>query len=130
MPIENIKTYENLAQEAINSKSQECEDYAENLIILSQTNPVLGLNVDPIKYAKRVKSREKDKANKLAGEITLTQDEKDQAKTDQKLSEYEVKCWAASDKAIKEVNKGTDPELIMVLDVSTLTTWPIWTPPV
>lgn len=115
---------------AINTKTEECEDFAEALINVAKSNPSVGVTANPRLYTKRIKARERNNNNKLSGEIILTQDEKDQAKTDQKLSEYEVKCWDASDKAVKEVNKGTDPALIKLLDVSTLTTWPVWSPPV
>ena len=117
-------------EQAKRIKVQECEQYAETLIENSKSNPTQGVSVDPIMYSKRIKAREKDKANKLAGEIILTQEEKDQAKTDQKLSEYEVKCFDASDKAIKEVEKETTIDDIMAIDVITITTWPVWVAPI
>lgn len=116
--------------EAKEIKYYEAEEYAESLISQAYANPTEGAVEDAVRNSKRVKVRERDKANRIAGGITLTQDEKDQAKIDQKLSEYEVKCWAASDKAIEEINKGTDVYAIKALDISTLTTWPVWVPPV
>ena len=111
------------------AKTRESEQYAADLIHAANAHPQQGLNVDPDLHRRRADARRKDKADKQAGELALDEDEKNQAKVDQKMSEYEGKCWAASDKAIKEIDKGDDVAEVMALEIPTITTWPVWEPP-
>ena len=111
-------------------KYAEADIYAQNLIDDAYANPVQGSSVDGVQYEKLVNSRRKDKADKLAGEIALDTAEKDEAKTDQKLSEYERKCQEANDKARTEIDKGDTADEVMAMDIPTITTWPVWSPPV
>lgn len=117
-------------EEAQASKYNESENYAQSLIDAAMANPQQGVTANAQIYKHRLNTRVQDKANKQAGDIVLTQAEKDQAKIDQKLSEYEGKCWDASDKAIKEIDKGTTVDEVMAIDIPTITVWPIWSPPV
>ena len=115
---------------AYSVKKNEADAYAQNLIDEAFANPQIGITTDPDAHKRRTGSRRKDKADKQAGEIALTQEEKDEAKIDQKLSEYEIKCWDAADKVHGNVDKEDTVAGVMVIDVETNTTWPIWEPPV
>ena len=121
---------EDLLSEAVALKYAEADAYAQDLIADAYDNPVQGTTVDGVQYEKLVNSRRKDKADKLAGEIALDQAEKDEAKTDQKLSEYENKTQTANDKARTEINKGNAAAEVLAMDIPTITTWPIWSAPV
>ena len=116
--------------EAVANKYAEADAYAQGLIDDAYANPVQGVTVDNVLHERIVNSRRKDKADKLAGEIALDQAEKDEAKTDQKLSEYERKCQEANDKARTNIDKGNDADEVMAMDIPTITTWPEWSPPV
>ena len=115
---------------AVEVKKNESDDYAQALIDDANANPQVGVVIDSSANKRRTESRRKDKADKQAGEIALDQEEKDQAKTDQKLSEYETKCWDESDKVHANIDKEDTVNDVMAIDVATNTTWPIWEPPV
>ena len=116
--------------EAVAAKYSEADVYGQSLINAAYANPTQGANVDGELQKRIVGSRQKDRADKVAGEITLTQEEKDIAKTDQKLSEYETKVNDAIDKARAEIDKKDTAAEVMALDIPTITTWPVWSPPV
>jgi len=118
-----------LEAEKLNKKN-EADAYGQNLIDDAYGNPQQGISTEAEIHKRRTESRRKDKADKQAGEITLTEEEKNQSKTDQKLSEYETKCWDASDKVHANIDKEDTVDDVMAIDVETNTTWPIWEPPV
>jgi len=117
-------------EQAYEIKKNESDAYAQNLIDEAFTNPQIGVVTDGNAHKRRTESRRKDKADKQAGEIALTQDEKDEAKVDQKLSEFETKAWDASDKVHGNIDKEDTVNDVMAIDVETNTIWPIWEPPV
>ena len=117
-------------EQAVDIKKMESEQYAQELIDDAYTNPQEGVITDGPTHKRRTESRRKDKADKQAGDVSLTQEEKDEAKIDQKLSEYETKCWDASDKVLANIDKEDTVENVMSIDVATNTLWPVWEPPV
>lgn len=117
-------------ERAVAVKTDESETYAQSLITEAYANPISGQTENPVTYNRRVETRRKDKADKQAGDITLDQAEKDEAKSDQKLSEYEGKAWTSSDKVIKNIHKESTVNGVMGIDVQSSITWPVWTPPV
>ena len=116
-------------EESQQSKTNEIELYADNLVKNAYNNPTQSqTDIDGKRYKNKVNLRSKDKSNKVSGEVTLTQDEKDQSKTDQKLSEYELKIDNDTDKAISNMLKLNTVDEIKSFDVSA-ETWNVWTPP-
>ena len=107
-------------------KKAESDAYAEDLIEAAYSNPSVGVTENPGTYKKIVAARERNNANKLAGEIALAQDEKDQAKVDQKLSEYDGKVTVANDKSYTEIDKKSYVSEVEALVIETITTWPTW----
>lgn len=74
-------------------------------------------------------NRQNNISNKKAGEIPLDQDEKEQAKIDQKLTEHHGKLYEAEDKGKKDVDKLNTAEEVMSFDPRTDIDWPEWRPP-
>ena len=112
-------------------KKQEAEQHAQALIDKTFSNPTQSdVDINLKFHKKLVEARQNDKANRLAGGISLGIDEIDQAKTDQKLSEYEVKCWEAYIKAIAEIDKKSTAAEVVAININNITTWPEWSPPV
>ena len=109
-------------------KGDEIRAYANQLVTDATSNPVDGLVVDPIDYAKVSNSARNDRADKISGELTLTQAEKDDAKNAQKLSEFEGKIWADAGKATSNMEK-----LSTTLEVSNFNisaeSWNVWIAP-
>ena len=116
-------------EHAVKIKSNESEQYAQANIDQAYSEPTQGVIVDGATHKRRTESRRKDKSDKQAGEIVLTEDEKNEAKTDQKLSEHETKCWDASDKVLKNIDKESTVVDVMAIDVATNTNWPVWSAP-
>jgi len=111
------------------NKKNESDAYAQSLIDEAYANPQVGVVTDTGTHKRRTETRRKDKADKQAGDIALDQAEKDQSKIDQKLSEYEGKCWDASDKVHDNIDKETIISGVVAIDVETNTNWPVWSPP-
>ena len=118
-----------LLQMAKKKRYLDVKVYAQNLIDSAYANPTQGVTADPQIHKEKMNIRRNQKADKLAGEIALTQAEKDEAKTDQKLSEYEYKIWDDADKAITNIDKLNTVQEIEDFDISTQS-WNVWTPPV
>ena len=114
--------------EAYAEKEAEIYAYGNILIDMAYANPVQGVNTDPVFYKEKISRRKSNKADKLTGEIVLTQEEKDEAKTDEKLSEYEIKISNDQDKAISNLHKLTGVDNIMVFDIAN-ENWNTWIPP-
>ena len=113
------------------SKKQECYQYTESLIDEAYSNPTQSdVDVDFNLHKKLVVARQNNNANKSAGGLSLTIDETNQAKTDQKLSEHEVKCWETYIKSVTEIDKKTTAEDVAAIDVATVVVWPIWVAPI
>jgi len=118
-------------EKAYATKEQETEDYAQSRIDDAYKTPQQGVSYsNPKFWERRQNSRRKDKADKQAGELPLDQAEIDTAKIDQKLSEFEGKTWADSDKVISNIHKKGTVEEVMVIDIETNITWNTWEPPV
>ena len=115
-------------QRARDKKYLESEAHADSLISAAYANPTDGVTENPSTYKKMVNARERDKANKVAGEITLDQTEKDVAKVDQKLSEYDGKTWIANDKCYTNIDKKDFVSEVEAIDILTIVVWPVWTP--
>ena len=121
--------YAMTVEQAYQSKEIEINAYALLLIYNAYSEPVQGITANSEKYKTKVQRRRTDRADKLAGEIVLTQEEKDEAKTDQKLSEYEVKITDDQEKAEINLHKLNTVAEIMSFDVEA-ESWNVWTPPV
>ena len=114
-------------------KNKEIRIYADTLITDAYSNPQNGVTTDPTDHRNIMSVRRNNKSDKLAGEISLSQIEKDEAKIDQKLSEHEEKILINRDKFILDTNDieidDIDPiaqvEAIVVEDLL----WTTWTPP-
>lgn len=115
--------------DAYKSKKQEIYKYGDDLITTAYTNPIQGVDTDPVFYKEKVSRRKSNKADKFVGGITLKQNEKDEAKVDEKLSGYEVKITNDQDKAIVNLHKLTGVDNIMIFDVSA-ENWNVWAAPV
>ena len=127
-PLEQSEITSNI-EEAQDSKAAECDSYAQGLIDAAYAEPTQGSTVNSDRNKRRTESRRKDLSDKMAGEFTLTQAEKDQSKVDQKLSEYEVKVYDDSDKAVINMLKLNTAIEIYAFDISA-ESWNVWTPPV
>lgn len=104
--------------------------YGNVLVETAYDNPTQELqDIDGHRYKDKVNIRSRNKSDKLAGEILLTQDEKDESKTDQKLAEYEVKIGDDSDKAITNMCKLSTVDEIMAFDIPS-ESWNVWIPPI
>ena len=113
------------------TKKVESDAYAQALIDAAFENPQQGVTVNKVNHRRQVETRRAGKADKSAGEIALSQAEKDEAKIDQKLSEYENKVWTDNDKVHTNIDAIVDNvSMIMAYDISTSTNWNVWTPPV
>lgn len=116
-------------EEAYLLKENEIIIYGDNLILNAYANPQVDLNVNPNHYLKKVNRIKSNKMDKLAGDIALTQEEKDEAKLHEKLSEYEIKISDDQDKAINNLHK-----IIIVSDIIDFNiieqSWNTWTPPI
>ena len=121
--------YEWTEQQAYETKEAEIDTYSDNLIANAYANPIQGITVNPDYYKKKINRRKSNKSDKIASEIELTDDEKNEAKTDEKLSEYEVKITADQDKAITNLHKLGGVENIMSFNVEA-ESWNVWTPPI
>ena len=110
------------------AKKIEINNHADALIENAYSNPTQTTTADPIIHRRDVEFRRNDKADKLAGEISLTQAEKDEAKIDQKLSEYEVKIYQDSDKAKTNMYKLNTSTEVNAFDVSA-ENWNLWISP-
>ena len=116
-------------EQAYDRKENEIFLYAESLIRDAYSNPYDGITVNPVRYRLKVNRRKANRADKLAGEITLTQTEKDAAKNSEKLSGYEVKITDDQDKAEINLHKLNAVIEIMSFDV-VAESWTVWIPPV
>ena len=116
-------------QEAYSNKEQEIITYGDALINGAYANPEQGVTVNFTLYKSKVNRRKSNKADKLASEIVLTTEEKDEAKVDEKLSEYEVKISNDQDKAITNLYKLNTVTDIMTFDVQA-ENWNVWVAPV
>lgn len=116
--------------EAYNYMGNEIITYANNLVDSAFSNPTQTItDIDPSAQRRKINKRRNNRVDKQAGEIALTQAEKDMAKTDQKLSEYEVKIDDDKDKAITNMMKLNTVEEVSNFDI-TAQTWTVWSPPV
>jgi len=111
------------------TKGNEIGVYSADLIEGAYANPVQGDVENPKVYRTQLNRRRANNADKLAGELSLGQPDKDQAKTDQKLSEYEVKISNDENKALSNMHKLDTVDEVMMFDVPAQN-WNIWTPPV
>ena len=115
------------------AKTSEIERHAEGLIATAYTTPTQGDVAAPVnsdKHRDKMAHRRNAKADKLAtGSLTLTAAEKDEAKTDQKLSEHEGKIYTDSDKAVTNMLKLTTSVEVKAFNIEA-ETWTSWTPPV
>lgn len=117
-------------ESALTTKESEIDIYANLLIDNAFSNPTIDqTDINPRVQRNIMSVRRNDKSDKLAGEITLTQEEKDESKTDQKLSEYELKINQDSDKAKVNVNKLNTVVEVVNFDISA-ESWNVWNPPV
>lgn len=115
-------------EEAQVTKHKEINAYGWQLIYDANGNPTDGITMEPEENIKRSANRTKDRANKLAGELTLKKSEKNEAKNDQKLSEYEGKVWADANKAIANMLKLDTTAEVSAFDVSA-ENWNVWIAP-
>ena len=113
--------------QAYEAKESEIDSYGENLITDAYSNPIQGVTENPTRYRKKVGRRKSNKADKIAGEIPLDSAEKDESKSDEKLSEYETKITADQDKATTNLHKLSGVSTIMNFDVPGQN-WNVWTP--
>jgi len=123
---QEIDDYIAKAQKA---KAQECDNYGQTLIDEANTHPQESITTYSEANKRRTEARRRNKADKQAGNIALDELEKDQAKIDQKLSEYETKVWKDSDKAITNMMKLDTATEIYAFDVPAQN-WTIWVSPV
>jgi len=114
-------------------KNNEIRVHADYLIREAYSNPREGIVSDPDDHRNIMSVRRNNKSDKLAGEIALTQAEKDEAKTDQKLSEFEQKIINDRDDFILETNdiEIDDPDPIIQVEniIVPALNWNTWTPP-
>ena len=112
-------------EEAYSTKETEINAYAESLIHDANSNPSDGVTMDADENIKRSVNRAKDRSNKMAFDKVLTETEKNEAKNDQKLSEYEGKIWDDSDKTILNMMKLDTVLEVSAFDVEAenFTTW-------
>ena len=128
-PLTQQEMDDNLAN-AQTRKIAEIDNYADDLVADAYNNPVQGETIDGIRYRKQVGTRTKNKSDKMAGEIALDQEEKDQSKTDQKLAEYEVKAGTDdANKAVTNMYKLDLPSEVNAFDVAA-ESWTVWNPPI
>lgn len=123
-----INPYEEDIELTKESKVVSANSYAIGLIHNAYSNPIEGVEVDATIQRNVMSLRRNNKANKLAGEIALTQAEKDESKVDQKLSEYELKVLADADKVIANINKLDTVEEVNAFDI-TVQNWNMWVAP-
>lgn len=115
--------------EAYAIKELGIDTYGDKLIENAYSNPVEGIIENPIFYRKKVSRRKSNKSDKISAEVSLKEVEKNEAKTDEKLSGYEVKISDDQDKAITNLYKLSGVDNIMSFDVAA-ENWTIWVPPV
>jgi len=120
---------DNNIKNARDSKTDEIYGYGNNLVKGAYTNPIQGVTKDPNRYEITVAKRKSNKSDKMAGDISITQADKDVAKSDEKLSGYSVKIDADENKAIDNMLKLNTVQEIKAFDVAS-ETWNVWTPPV
>jgi len=118
-----------LLQKQKDFKYIEVNNYADVLIEDAYSNPVQDIISDPIEHRNIISVRRNNKSDKIAGEIVLTQEEKDEAKTDQKLSEYEQKILTDSSKVKENIDKLNTVQEVIDFNISA-ENWNVWTPPV
>ena len=128
-----MKSEETKLAEALSAsqheKTLEIDIYAYELIDNAYSNPMQDVTVNPIIYKNDMALRRNDKADKLAGEIALSVDEKLSSKTDQKLSEYEYKISQDRNKAVTNMLKLNTAVEVNAFDVSA-ENFNEWLPPV
>ena len=111
-------------------KGKEITQYANALIEDANANPTQGsMGGDALLNKKQLNRRRADRADKLAGDINISPPDKEQAKTDQKLSEYETKISADENKASSNMMKLNTVDEVMAFDVPA-ENWNVWAPPV
>jgi len=121
--------YEDISlEDAQAKKTAEINTYADNLVYQANTNPIDGVTMRAEDNIKKANTRRKDRLDKLASEKLLNEDEKNEAKTDQKLSEFEGKIWSDADKAISKMVKLDTTLEISNFDVSAQN-WNVWVAP-
>lgn len=128
--IENLSAEEisGIKLKELNKKIEEIDKKFDSLSTIAYSNPQISVEKDPKNHKKDISIRTNNKLNKIVGEILLTQEEKDEAKLDQKLSEYEVKLSINKNKVLTNLYKLTGAGEINNFDVE-LENWESWTPP-
>ena len=124
-----INPYQISISDVIKNKEREIYLYAESQINFAYSNPIQSISIPPDVQRKKMLIRRNQKTDKILGNIALTQIEEDEAKADQKLSEYELKIWNDADKAISNLNKLNTIAEVESFNISE-ENWNIWNPPV
>ena len=115
-------------EEAQLTKTNEINEYANGLILDANSNPTDGVTMEASKNVNASTLRRKSRADKLSAEILLSEVEKNEAKNDQKLSEFEGKIGDDTDKAISNMMKLKTTIDVSLFDVS-LENWNTWVAP-
>jgi len=119
-------------EEAYTVKRIEIFSLGETKKCEAELNPRIGVNLDVPCLTARTNRQliQEDFNNKLIGEVTITQDEKDEAKAYQKLTEFYRKMVDDVSKGIINVEKLNTVAEVEAFDVHTDVVWNVWTPPV
>lgn len=115
---------------AYNTKGAGIIYHANALIENANANPTQELlGGDALLNKKQLNRRRADRADRVAGELPIDEVDKDQAKTDQKLAEYETKISKDENKALDNMYKLSTVDEVMAFDVAGQN-WNVWTPPI
>lgn len=115
--------------EAYAEKEAEIDAYGDALIDAAYASPAQGVVTNSGYHKKVVNRRKSNRADKMAGDTTLSEAEKEESKMDEKLSEYETKITKDQDKAFANLYKLSGVDSIMSFDVAQQN-WSTWTPPI
>ncbi len=122
-------TYEYIGLSSAKTKKiKEINDYGISLINLANGNPEMGVNMDAETNINTTILRRNNRIDKLVGELNFTEEEKREAKTDQKLSDFSLKIQGDIDKAVTNMLKSDTTAEIEAFDIQAQN-WSTWTPP-
>jgi len=118
-------------EEAYIIKDNELMTHLEALKCTAELNPMIGVDLTDTCYdARSIRQLiQEDLVNKQIGEVTLDQDEKDEAKAYQKLTEHFRKLTEAIVKGKTNIRKLDTVNEVKNFDVEVDVNWPTWNPP-